>query len=220
MKPLIIFDMDWTLIKLVMTWDDVIEELSELFGKYGVQLDTRGNIIAEVFSKSSNMKEGKKLLKQAYSIIDKYEAVGSKNAVVLGNSPSILKELEQNYNLAIVSNNGDKAIKAALKTVGVPLKTFKAIISRDIHEKPKPSPVPIIEILKKFPGTKVVYVVGDEPVDILCGKAAAKLINGVSIYTIGIMGGWVGKEKVLRSRPDFVIKNIDELPALLSKQPL
>ncbi len=220
MKPLIIFDMDWTLVRLVMDWDVVVEELSELFRGYGVLLDIKGNIVAEVFSKSSNMKEGKKVLKQAYSIIDKYEAFGAKNAVVLGNSISILKGLEKDYNLAIVSNNGGKTIKSTLKNVGIPSKTFKAIISRDSYEKPKPSPEPIVQILKKFPGTKVVFVVGDEPVDILCGKAAAKLVNGVSIYTVGLMDGWVEKYKMLQAKPDFFIKNMEELPALLSKYPL
>ncbi len=220
MKPLIIFDMDWTLVRLVMDWDAVVEELSELFRGYEVLLDIKGNIVAEVFSKSSNMKEGKKVLKQAYSIIDKYEAFGAKNAVVLGNSLSILKELEKDYNLAIVSNNGGKTIKSTLKNVGIPSKTFKAIISRDSYEKPKPSPEPIVQILKKFPGTKVVFVVGDEPVDILCGKAAAKLVNGVSIYTVGLMEGWIEKYKMIQAKPDFVIKNMEELPALLSKHPL
>ena len=124
------------------------------------------------------------------------------------NVKKVLKRLKkENYKLAGVSNRSKISLIESLKASGI-YNYFDAIVALDDVENPKPHkdhPLKALEIL----GVKreSAIMVGDTESDILAGKSAG-------IKTVGVTYGWIG-EGIIKSKPDFVIDNIEELLNIL-----
>lgn len=114
------------------------------------------------------------------------------------------------YRLAIVTNKSRATTDAVLGRLGV-RSLFSAIVADGDLLGLKPSPQPIIEAAKLLgvePGQ--VVVVGDGPQDVEAGRRAG-------CRTIGVLGGFLPKERLLAAQPDILIESLAELPPVLSR---
>jgi len=120
------------------------------------------------------------------------------------NVKKVLKKLrKENYKMAGVSNRSRESLVESLKVTGIE-DYFDVIVGVGDVENPKPHkdhPNKALELLgvdKDF-----AIMVGDTAADIKAGKSAG-------IKTVGVTYGWIGKD-IKKSKPDFVIDNIEEL---------
>jgi pyrophosphatase PpaX len=124
--------------------------------------------------------------------------------------PGVKKELTKakkfGLKLGVVTTRRSESTLAILEDVKI-AKLMDVVIGRE-GVRPKPSPEPVLEALKRLdvkPQNAV--MVGDTDVDILAGKAAGTL-------TIGVRSGFRG-ERIAESSPDYVIDSVaDILPTL------
>ena len=83
---------------------------------------------------------------------------------------------------------------------------FALVIGGDSLPNKKPHPEPILNALKSMRviNRRRVVVVGDSPNDILAGRAAGT-------YTCGVLSNIGDPEKLRNSKPDYVVRNLEEL---------
>ena len=73
----------------------------------------------------------------------------------------------------------------------------------------KPSPCPVIDILKKYKVKKnEAIIVGDMSLDIITGKRAR-------IKTCAVKGGIGNRKELLGAKPDFVISKLSQLKEII-----
>lgn len=104
----------------------------------------------------------------------------------------------------IASNKSAEFIQLALERFGIE-RYFLKILGGDDENYRKPSPFPLINLIKEFNTAKEkTIIVGDSPLDVESGRAAGILTCGVT-YGIG------RKEEVTAAGPDFIIDDIGKL---------
>jgi 2-phosphoglycolate phosphatase len=122
---------------------------------------------------------------------------------------SVLDEL-RSYRLAIVTNEPRTTAEVVLARLGV-RSLFSAVVADGDASANKPSPVPVLEAARRlgFEADQLV-VVGDGPQDIESGRSAGA-------RTIGVLGGFLPRERLVNSEPDILIATLQELPAILTR---
>jgi phosphoglycolate phosphatase len=120
-----------------------------------------------------------------------------------------LDELRQ-YRMAIVTNKPQSTTDAVLGRLGV-RSIFSAVVAGGDKLALKPSPQPIVEAASLL-GIECgrLVVVGDGPQDVEAGRRAG-------CRTIGVLGGFLPKERLLASQPDVLVESLAELPAILAR---
>jgi 2-phosphoglycolate phosphatase len=121
----------------------------------------------------------------------------------------VLDELRR-YRLAIVTNKARNTTDVVLGRLGV-RSLFSAIVADGDLLGLKPSPQPMLEAARLLgidPGQLV--VVGDGPQDVEAGRRAG-------CRTIGVLGGFLPKERLLAAQPDVLIESLAELPPIVAR---
>ncbi|MDD3853777.1 MAG: HAD family hydrolase [Syntrophomonadaceae bacterium] len=124
--------------------------------------------------------------------------------------PDLLRHLkDKSMTLGIATSGQSKELIIELLTRRKVYDLISAIVSREEVPKPKPSPMSILECLRRLdaPPEKSVYV-GDSIVDIRASKAAG-------IRSVAVLSGAGNYDILFREGPDYIIPNACELPALL-----
>ena len=130
-----------------------------------------------------------------------------KYAKQIADSAEILKKLKKNYKIAILSNCTHKEIKRLLQGARIDSSCYDKIIGKDEVEHPKPYPDEIFKA-EKLLKEKAEYIIGDSLQDIKAGKnAKVKIIN--------VLTGNTPKEKLIKAKPDYIIKSIKYIPKIL-----
>jgi phosphoglycolate phosphatase len=112
------------------------------------------------------------------------------------------------FKKAVVSNKREEYSKRVLEELGI-LGHFDLILGSDSVSEKKPSPVPVLEILKRFgAANKEAVVIGDSNFDIQAGKAAG-------VKTIAVTYGFRSREFLKEA--DFLIDSFDEILSVLPK---
>lgn len=111
---------------------------------------------------------------------------------------------DNNGKMAVVSNKPEPLTKLILQKLGVK-ELFEIIIGPESLKNMKPNPEGIIKAIE-FCGAKVEnsLMVGDSYTDIEAGKAAGA-------YTCGVLYGIGNKQKLIESKPDFLIEDMYEI---------
>jgi len=114
---------------------------------------------------------------------------------------------KKGYKLVLTSNCSKENIHFILKGARINKKYFNLIIGNDDVEYSKPAPD---EILKagKILKSKPMFVIGDSIYDIIAGKRA-------KVKTIGVTTGYYKEKQLNRYKPDYIIKNLNELKRIL-----
>jgi phosphoglycolate phosphatase len=116
----------------------------------------------------------------------------------------------RDYKKAVISNKREILSKKVLDGLGL-LGFFDIVLGSDSVPEIKPSPVPVLEVLKRLGMSKdEAVMIGDSSFDIDAGKAAG-------VKTIAVTYGYRSRE-VLKDA-DFMIDNFGELLNVLQKIP-
>lgn len=128
------------------------------------------------------------------------------NTVAYPNVKDTLSKL-RDYRKAVISNKREIFSKKVLEGIGI-LEFFDLVLGSDSVPERKPSPVPVLEILRRFEISKnEAVMIGDSNYDIESAKAA-----GVRI--IAVTYGFRPKERLKDA--DYMIDDFGELTDLLS----
>ncbi len=121
---------------------------------------------------------------------------------------TVKKLKDKGLKLAIVTSRM-KNTETSLKVAGLDPKLFDAIITADDIQNLKPNPEGTLLALKKLKvKASEAILVGDAIVDIEMGKNAG-------VKTVAITWGF-GGEDISISKPDYLIKKIEELEKIIS----
>ncbi len=116
---------------------------------------------------------------------------------------------EKGKTLAIVSNKPVRLTEDILCEFGI-REHFGCVLGGDSMKVRKPSPEPLIHVMKELSCTPEASVmVGDSPVDCEAGKAAGTA-------TIGALYGFRPEEELRRAAPDILVKDFNELTRILA----
>lgn len=111
--------------------------------------------------------------------------------------------------MAVVTNKPENLSVKTLKGLGV-YGYFEAVLGGDSLEKKKPSPEPILKVLKDLNIDKEKAVmVGDGLQDIKAGK-------GAGIRTCAVTYGFTKTEELTKAEPTFIINSLHELKDRIS----
>ncbi len=111
------------------------------------------------------------------------------------------------YKKAVISNKRESLSREVLEGTGLS-GFFSVILGSDSVSEKKPSPVPIIEVLKKIRVSKdETIIIGDSNFDIEAGRAAG-------IKTVAVTYGYRDREALKDA--DYLIDSFDELLTILS----
>jgi HAD superfamily hydrolase (TIGR01549 family) len=211
-KKLISFDLDQTLVK---TTKAHVLAFQMAFAAQKINLKTKDiqPYIDGRHSTSVILSICPKLDKKTISEIRKFHHAFLKKTIKyaqpIKNGIKTLKFLKKRFELAIVTNCGKEETNLLLKAGKISHNLFDVIIKADQVKHPKPYPDEI------FKAEKLVHVnsdihVGDSIYDIIAAKKAKAV-------SISVLTGQTTKKELLKHHPDFIIKDINYLPKLFSK---
>ncbi len=169
-----------------------------------LQGDSAEVIIRKLFPKLK-IKEAREIAKthNYYVINETYKLAKP----IVKNVNQVLKKIKKKFKLALISNCTKPEILALLKGAKIDASIFDVIISKNEVSKPKPNPDEIFRA-QSLIHSEASYLVGDSVNDI----KAAKMAN---VKSIVVLTGNLPKKEILNAKPDYVIKDISELPKLL-----
>jgi phosphoglycolate phosphatase len=118
---------------------------------------------------------------------------------------------ERGLFLAICTNKARSTTDAVLSGLGVRTRFRAVFAGGDLSEKKKPSPEPLLHLAKQLNAApESMVMVGDGPQDIEAARRAG-------MRAIGVEHGFVSRERLLAARPDVLLKNLGELPEVITR---
>src|SRR3989344_8491395 len=209
---IICFDLDNTLVDSVKAHTKAynralnsfgLESKTEryMFSKLGRPKDELINLLAP--------KSSKKVKEEIKRLHDRYLASGYfKYAKKLKSSLDILKYLKKKkYKITITSNCARSNIHFILIGARISEKYFDLLIGNDNVKRSKPYPDEILKVGKFFK-KKPDFVVGDSIYDVMAGKKA-------KVKVIAVTTGYYKEKELKRYKPDYIVKNLNELKRIL-----
>lgn len=206
---LIIFDLDGTLVNSSI---DITNALNYAVEPYGLEKLTVERTISLVGEGVTRLIE--KLLGERWPdlrgvvlerFLEHYSEHLTDFTVPYPGVPETLKTLG-NYRMAVISNKRADLSRRLLENLGL-AGFFEIIWGSDSVPEKKPSPVPVLEMLKKVScGPDEAVIVGDSNFDIEAGKAAG-------VRTVAVSYGY--RDVKLLQDADFIIDSIRKLPSRL-----
>lgn len=208
---LLIFDFDGTLTDSIPPAVDAIQAMLK---ELGLPFKTREEIHNHVgygeiplVSGAIGTKDPALLKKAMEAYSSHYVAEGIKKVPLY---PHVREFLEtfKNKTKVIVSNKRDEFIKMILDHHQL-THYFADVLGGDTAPCLKPDPCTLLKVLEKYgvPPGRALFI-GDMTVDVETGKNA-------KVHTCAVTYGFDGREKVKKSRPDFLIDDLLELNGLI-----
>jgi len=125
--------------------------------------------------------------------------------------PGWLERLERwhrDRRMGVVSNKPSDFTRKLIDELGV-ARFFAALAGGDAYLEKKPSPVPILEVLRALDGSPArAIMIGDGDTDMRAGRAAG-------VPTCGVLWGYTSEAVLREAGADFVVRTLDELAALI-----
>jgi HAD superfamily hydrolase (TIGR01509 family) len=222
-RPLqaLIFDFDHTLTDFGrwVDWQSARADILALYAAEGIAAESitrRGYAFGlfaafdEALAERSSRARADVVRTDALAILDRYEEAGAAHANWLPGVPALLDLAEaRGMALAIVSANGEPAIRAALERLGAGAR-FAVVLGRSPLFPPKPAPDMHREVLRRLGIEPAAALgIGDSANDI---RAAL----GADILTIGVLGGEADEARLFAAGAAWVLQDLTALPALLA----
>ena len=210
-KRYAIFDLDGTLLD---TLDDLTDSMNYLLGKHNFPLRTRdevrnfvGNGVRKLVERAvpNDYKEDDEFIDKFYNDFSLYYNSHSdiKTSPYPGTLDMLDKLLENGFDIAIVSNKIDSAVK------DLSMKFFGERIQADIGEKPsighKPEPDMVFMAMEKMDADKgnSIYI-GDSEVDIQTAKNSG-------IPCISVLWGFKDRKFLEMSGASILVDSMESL---------
>jgi HAD superfamily hydrolase (TIGR01549 family) len=133
-------------------------------------------------------------------------------ARILPKAREVLEEAKsRKLRLALVTSGSRDGAKSLLKSFGLS-GFFEAVVGFEDTEQHKPMAQPLLKaasLIELEPNE--VMVVGDTELDVIAGKRAG-------VTTVAVTTGVTPIERITREQPDFIIKDLGELPRILDRE--
>ena len=129
---------------------------------------------------------------------------------LMSGARSVLRQLLRRHKLGLVTSGDRVRVVRQLREFQL-TRLFRArVCGGDLKEK-KPHPAPLLLALKKMKleAEECVYV-GDTSEDMEMAHAA-------HVRSVGVLGPFPTEKRLRAAKPEFLLRNLSELPALLSK---
>ena len=127
---------------------------------------------------------------------------------LIDGAKEVLEQLRRRHRLGLVTSGDRERVEKQLREFAL-LRTFRARVCGGETERNKPDPGPLQAVLKemKLSAEECVYV-GDTPEDIAMSR-------GAGVRAIAVLGPFPTEKRLREAKPEFLLKHLDELPALL-----
>ena len=202
---LIIFDLDGTLVNSIV---DITNALNYAVGPYGFEqltVERTTGMVGEGVTRLIEKLVGQKAADLKDVVLKRFLEYYSEHLTDLTVPyPGVPETLEMlgGYRKAVISNKREDLSRRLLENLGLS-GYFEVIWGSDSVPEKKPSPAPVIEMLKKIScGPDEAVMVGDSNYDIEAGRAAG-------VRTVAVSYGF--REVSLLKDADFIIDNMTEL---------
>jgi len=212
MLKLLIFDLDGTLLDTIIDITNAVNCAIEPFGIKPLSVEVIKSMVGSGITSliEKLLPQGTPTSKRDDSInrfIDYYSRHLLDNTKPYPGVKETLSKLA-NYKKAVISNKRESLSRNALHGLGL-LGYFDLVFGSDSVPDRKPSPVPVLEVLKRLNISKdEAVIIGDSNFDIEAGKAAG-------IRTIAVTYGYRSRE-VLKNA-DIIINTFGEILNILPK---
>lgn len=125
-----------------------------------------------------------------------------KTVLYPGAKETLAKLKDRGFLLAVISNKNESLCQKVMQTLGINI-FFKVVIGADSLPYRKPSPEPVLKLLRDFQANiSEAVIVGDSINDIAAGKAAG-------VITVGCLFGYGDSQELTGS--DYVVSSLPEL---------
>ena len=219
MANAVLFDVDGTLVSftfdVVGTRKAIYDQLVRAgFDTSGLADTTPTQFILDAVRKQAESGKGRvgyaAIRKKIYSLLDRFEDRGARDAIALPGVMEALLELQESSLLGVVTNSGRKAATAVLRTNGL-LDLFDIVLTRDEVPAMKPRPEGILKAVSSLsiPKRDSLYV-GDSIYDVLAAREA-----GVTI--VSVSSGNYDRSRLLAERPDFVVSSLKDVVRIVKR---
>ena len=202
---LIIFDLDGTLVNSIA---DITNALNYAVGPYGFEqltVERTTGMVGEGVTRLIEKLVGQKAADLKDVVLKRFLEYYSEHLTDLTVPyPGVPETLEMlgSYRKAVISNKREDLSRRLLENLGLS-GYFEVIWGSDSVPEKKPSPAPVIEMLKKIScGPDEAVMVGDSNYDIEAGRAAG-------VRTVAVSYGY--RKVSLLKDADFIIDNMKEL---------
>ena len=202
---LIIFDLDGTLVNSI---DDITNALNYVIEPYGLEqltVERTTSLVGEGVTRLIEKLLGTKAADLKDAVLKRFLDYYSEHLTDLTVPyPGVHETLEMlgDYRKAVISNKREDLSRRLLENLGLS-GYFDIIWGSDSVPEKKPSPVPVLEMLKKVScGPDEAVIVGDSNYDIEAGRSAG-------VRTVAVSYGY--RHISLLKDADFIIDNMKEL---------
>lgn len=210
MLKLLIFDLDGTLADTSLDIADAVNYAVEPLGKSRYSVEEIKLMVGSGITKllrslrSPDSSVSEEIIMKRF--IDYYSKHLLANTKAYTHVQETLAKLEDRYNKAVISNKREGFSREILEGIGI-LQFFDIVLGSDSVREQKPSPVPLLEVMKRFGAAKdEAVMIGDSSYDIQAAKAA-----GVKV--IAVTYGFRSMESLKDA--DYIIDRFDELLNIL-----
>ena len=210
-----IFDFDGTLVESNIDFPRMKEKVSNLLKKWGAYIEgieTRLFALELVEFGYEALRHNPDLAvsfrAEAFSTIEQMELESCARAALLPGIEVVLRELQaMGCKIGIISRNGRPAVEKVLARFPVP---YDVILTRDDVPRIKPHPDHLLQAIEYLGlDTANVAMVGDHPIDMVCGRKAG-------VVTIGVLTSKSSRHDLETAGADFVIPGVSYLLKLLN----
>jgi phosphoglycolate phosphatase len=206
---LIILDLDGTLVDTSIDITNALNYALKLHGLKSFTVEETVKMVGEGLTRLVEKTLGDEKIHLRDNVIKEFLDYYSEHLTDYSRIyPHVRETLERliGYKKAVISNKRENLSSKLLENLDL-LKYFDIVVGSDTTSEKKPSPVPVIYVIKKFgltPGESI--MVGDSNYDIESGKKAG-------VKTVAVTYGY--KEKQYLRDADYIIDSIDQILAVV-----
>lgn len=217
MNPLLVFDLDGTLIDsapdIVVAVNRTLENNKKKALADDVIISHIGEglkkLIADIFMED-DLDPGR-LIELEMEFLQKYEEEMFTRTRIFPGVENFLNHYQEQGPIAIITNKNETPAKAILKHLGLDRFPWVNVFGADTLEERKPSPLPLQTMMKLAGSTPDnTFMIGDGIPDVLSALRA-----GVPSIAIGF--GYTSPQLLQQYDPRGVLSHYQELPALLAR---
>ncbi|HEY2384557.1 MAG TPA: HAD-IA family hydrolase [Terriglobia bacterium] len=211
MRPVLIFDLDGTLVD---SKKDLTASVNHIRNRFDLPVLTEeeiarfiGNGAAMLIRRALGPKASEPNVQEGLQLFLSYYRAHMLDSTVL--YPGVFETLERltDCKLAVLTNKPVHFSCAMLDGLGI-YKRFAAVYGGNSFDHKKPDPVGVYQILSDTKGQRErTWMIGDSAVDVLTGRNAG-------VQTCGVTYGYA-TQTFKDAPPDFMIDNFSDLEALV-----
>jgi len=200
-KPIILFDLDGTLID---STEAIVLSFYDTFEKFSLEKPKREDIVKNIGHTLEDMFISLGVSKDLVDeCVLEYKRNYRKRSLsmthLLPNAKDAIEFAYSFARLGIVTTKTGRYSKEILEHMGI-MKYFEVLIGREDVEHPKPHEEPIQKALYQMKSSTLdVWMIGDTKLDLLCAKRA-------NVNAVGVLSGY-GKYEELKEHSDMIEKN-------------